>query len=79
MVTQLLFGETVKIYEEKKGDWRRIKTVFDDYDCWIDKKQITEISMDEFEQINTNSKKYSDFLKSDKEKSKTKTQRKTTW
>lgn len=56
MVTQLLFGETVKIYEEKKGDWRRIKTVFDDYDCWIDKKQITEISMDEFEQINTNSK-----------------------
>lgn len=56
MVTQLLFGETVKIFEEKKGDWRRIKTVFDDYDCWIDKKQITEISMDEFEQININSK-----------------------
>ena len=56
MVTQLLFGETVKIFEEKKGDWRRIKTVFDDYDCWIDKKQITEISMEEFEYINANSK-----------------------
>lgn len=55
MVTQLLFGETVKIFEEKKGDWRRIKTAFDDYDCWIDKKQITEISLDEFEHINTNS------------------------
>lgn len=56
MVTQLLFGETVKIYEEKKGDWRRIKTAFDDYDCWVDKKQITEISIEEFDDINANSK-----------------------
>jgi hypothetical protein len=52
MVTQLLFGETVKIYEEKKGDWRRIKTAYDDYDAWIDVKQITEISLDEFEKLN---------------------------
>lgn len=56
MVTQLLFGETVKIYEEKKGDWRRIKTSFDDYDCWVDKKQITEITIEEFDDINVNSK-----------------------
>lgn len=56
MVTQLLFGETVKIYEEKKGDWRKIKTAFDDYDCWVDKKQITEISIEEFEHINVHSK-----------------------
>lgn len=55
MVTQLLFGETVKIYEEKKGDWRRIKTSYDDYDCWVDKKQIEEISIEEFEEINSNS------------------------
>lgn len=55
MVTQLLFGETVKIYEEKKGDWRRIKTAFDDYDCWVDKKQVTEITIEEFESINANS------------------------
>ena len=55
MVTQLLFGETVKIYEEKKGDWRRIKTAFDDYDCWVDKKQITEISIEEFDDINAKS------------------------
>jgi hypothetical protein len=56
MVTQLLFGETVKIYEEKKGDWRRIKTAFDDYDCWVDKKQITEISIEEFDDINDKSR-----------------------
>lgn len=56
MVTQLLFGETVKIYEEKKGDWRRIKTAFDDYDCWVDKKQITEISIEEFDDINAKSR-----------------------
>lgn len=52
MVTQLLFGETVKIYEEKKKDWRRAKTAYDNYDCWIDEKQITYISKEEFEVIN---------------------------
>jgi hypothetical protein len=53
MVTQLLFGETVKIYEEKKGNWRRAKTVFDNYNCWIDYKQVIEISEEEFENINS--------------------------
>lgn len=52
MVTQLLFGETVKLYEEKKKDWRRAKTAYDDYDCWIDEKQITFITEQEFEAIN---------------------------
>jgi len=52
-VTQLLFGETVKIYEEKKGSWKRIKTAFDNYDCWIDEKQITIISLEEFERMNS--------------------------
>ena len=51
MVTQLLFGEAVKVYEEKKGGWRRAKTAYDDYDCWIDIKQITFISQEEFESI----------------------------
>ena len=53
MVTQLLFGETVSIYEEKKGNWRKIKTAFDNYPCWIDHKQITLISEEEFEKINS--------------------------
>lgn len=52
MVTQLLFGETVKVYEEKKKSWRRAKTVYDDYDCWVDEKQITYINEEEFNQVN---------------------------
>ena len=52
MVTQLLFGETVKIYEEHKKDWYRAKTAYDDYDCWIDIKQITLIDEEEFEKVN---------------------------
>ncbi|MGB0886910.1 MAG: NlpC/P60 family protein [Vicingaceae bacterium] len=53
MVTQLLYGETVKIYEEKKRDWRRAKTAYDNYDCWIDIKQVTIISEEEFNAINS--------------------------
>lgn len=52
MVTQLLFGETVKLYEEKKKDWCRARTAYDDYECWIDEKQITIISQEEFDAIN---------------------------
>ena len=54
MVSQLLYGETVKIYEEKKKDWRRAKTAYDDYDCWIDIKQVTIITEEEFNSINSN-------------------------
>ncbi|PCJ23763.1 MAG: hydrolase Nlp/P60 [Flavobacteriales bacterium] len=53
MVTQLLFGEVLKIYEEKRAGWRKIKTAFDDYDCWIDEKQFVEINETEFERLNT--------------------------
>ena len=52
MVTQLLFGETVKIYKEKKGNWRKVKTAYDNYNCWVDIKQVTEITEEEFEKIN---------------------------
>ncbi|MGB0882225.1 MAG: NlpC/P60 family protein [Vicingaceae bacterium] len=55
MVTQLLFGEVLKIYEEKRAGWRKIKTAFDDYDCWIDEKQYIEINETEFERLNTSS------------------------
>ena len=51
MVTQLLFGEVLKIYEEKRAGWRKIKTAFDDYDCWIDDKQYIEINETEFERL----------------------------
>ncbi|PKP50992.1 MAG: hydrolase Nlp/P60 [Bacteroidetes bacterium HGW-Bacteroidetes-12] len=56
MVTQLLFGETYSIYEENRKGWKKIKTTFDNYECWIDDKQSTEITNEEFESINNNTK-----------------------
>lgn len=50
-VTQLLFGETIKIYEKRKS-WYRIKTNFDQYECWIDEKQFTFINQSTFETLN---------------------------
>ncbi len=52
MVTQLLFGEVFSIYEEKRKGWKKIKTAYDDYECWIDEKQVTEISEEEYEALN---------------------------
>ena len=69
MVTQLLFGETVKIYEEKRADWRKIKTAHDNYECWVDKKQIIEIPEEEFNEINSSSFVSSDLVHVIKESS----------
>jgi len=43
MVTQLLFGEHFKILEKRKF-WSKIRIAFDDYEGWVDNKQIEEIS-----------------------------------
>ncbi len=43
MVTQLLFGELCEI-TEVKNSWIKIKIVFDEYEGWIDSKQILIIS-----------------------------------
>lgn len=51
MVTQLLFGETVKIYKEKQPSWIKIKTAYDDFECWIDKKQVVEITKEEYDSM----------------------------
>lgn len=45
MVTQLLFGEHFEVLEEKKS-WTLIKTSYDDYECWIDKKQFISVESD---------------------------------
>lgn len=49
-VTQLLFGELIKVYE-KKSTWYRIKHVNDGYECYIDEKQFKLISQREFDSI----------------------------
>lgn len=43
MVTQLLFGERVEIIGKNKN-WLKIKIDFDDYEGWVDHKQIQAIS-----------------------------------
>lgn len=43
MVTQLLFGEHYTVTETGE-DWLRIKTAYDQYECWISGKQHTPIT-----------------------------------
>ena len=42
LVTQLLFGDFYTI-EEENEKWYKIKSVFDDYEGWIDKLQHFEV------------------------------------
>lgn len=51
MVTQLLFGETYKVVEDKE-DWVQIITAYDNYPCWISGKQHVSISETEFNSVN---------------------------
>ena len=42
MINQLIYGDIIEILEEKEK-WIKIKSVFDDYIGWIDKKQYFKI------------------------------------
>lgn len=52
MVTQLLFGELVVI-NNKKGNWIYIRKVYDNYEGWIDEKQIKYIQNEEFKELSS--------------------------
>lgn len=45
--TQLLFGDSFEIIESTEK-WMRIRTLYDTYEGWIDPKQSTYISAEEF-------------------------------
>jgi hypothetical protein len=60
IVTQLLFGELLKVYE-KKQSWFRVKTQPDGYECYVDEKQFELIDEDEFLRL----KKLKPFISSD--------------
>lgn len=60
IVTQLLFGELIKVYE-KKQSWYRVKTQPDGYECFIDEKQFEFIEEDVFHHL----KKSTPFITSD--------------
>lgn len=61
MITQLLFGEHFYILETQ-GNWLRIKIAFDDYEGWIDRKQILPIEQHTFDILNTTGEFYSNEL-----------------
>ncbi len=52
MVTQLLFGEHFEILDENDM-WLNIRIAYDDYHCWIDKKQFQALDEKIVEKINT--------------------------
>ncbi|MFL5809165.1 MAG: NlpC/P60 family protein [Flavisolibacter sp.] len=45
MVNQLLFGEVMEILEEK-GDWLRIRSIYDDYEGWLTNHLVTDAEQD---------------------------------
>jgi hypothetical protein len=53
MVTQLLFGETYTIIEDRE-DWLQISTNYDNYPCWISAKQHARLTDDDFKSLNVN-------------------------
>lgn len=57
MTNQLLFGDLVAI-DSGKGSWYHIRSVADNYEGWIDKKQILTISDQEFNRLDKLTVKY---------------------
>ncbi|MBK6521316.1 MAG: SH3 domain-containing protein [Sphingobacteriaceae bacterium] len=50
LVTQLLFGETYEIAEETE-EWFKIVVTYDNYVCWLNKKQHNPLAKYAFEKI----------------------------
>lgn len=50
MVTQVLFGDHYKIIDER-AKWVRVRSAYDKYECWIDRKQSFEISEAEYQKL----------------------------
>ncbi|MEW7278894.1 C40 family peptidase [Aquimarina sp. 2201CG1-2-11] len=47
MVSQVLYGEHFKVLEKRKK-WSRIRLAFDQYEGWIDNKQYSEITENQY-------------------------------
>jgi cell wall-associated NlpC family hydrolase len=50
MVTQLLFGEHYSVIDQNES-WMKIRTAYDQYQCWINKLQHTKISEATFKSL----------------------------
>ena len=61
MVSQMLFGETFQVLMIE-GDWVKIHLDYDFYEGWVLKKQITELSEDQYKRISVNNNTCSDEM-----------------
>jgi len=61
ITTQLLFGELIVI-NETHNSWMRIRNVYDNYEGWVDQKQISQIIENEFYRLNKAPVQYSKDL-----------------
>lgn len=52
-ITQILFGEHYTIIDSQEK-WLQVELANDNYKCWIDKKQHTEIDQEKFEMLQNN-------------------------
>lgn len=52
IVTQLLYGESAEILEQK-GNWTKVQMDYDDYIGWVDTKQLTPITDEDFAKRST--------------------------
>lgn len=52
IVTQLLYGESAEILEQK-GNWTKVQIDYDDYIGWVDTKQLTPITDEDFAKRST--------------------------
>jgi gamma-D-glutamyl-L-lysine dipeptidyl-peptidase len=50
MTSQVLFGDFFEIIEEQ-GNWTKIKIDYDQYEGWIDSKQLQKISEEDFQTL----------------------------
>ena len=57
MVNQLLFGDTFLIKDFQNG-WVLTNTTDDNYEGWVDKKQILEVSQEWYNKVNTSDNYY---------------------
>lgn len=61
MVTQLLFGEQYTVVEQA-DEWIKILTSYDQYGCWISKKQYHKLSEQAFKDLKKEATVYSSEL-----------------
>lgn len=57
LVSQILYGETFKVLDAQKK-WSRIRLSFDKYEGWVDNKQFTFISEEQYNALQQESPQY---------------------